>query len=438
MSKVTLDFNTRIGDMKIMHAVNNGPCVAGNVQRRGNDHTYSAARFPYARNHDAAFFAGYGGEHTVDVHAIFPNFDADVNDPASYDFACTDNYIKQTYDCGTGVFYRLGSKIEHGVKKYGTKAPKSFEKWAQICEHIIAHYNKGWADGFNYGIKYWEIWNEPDLINDDGSSPCWQGTEEEFFDLYEIASKHLKSKFPEAKIGGPASVGDEEFMRRFLERMKKVKAPLDFFSYHWYWTEPKDMSAKCTRIRKMLDEIGFNTAETILNEWNYVRGWLDEFVYSIEQIISMKGAAFNAACMLECQNTPGIDMFMYYDARPTAFNGLFDMYTYRPLKGYYAFYHFADLYGLKNQYKSETDDEDVYVVCAKDGDKAAIMLTYYSENDNKGAKFIDIETDGFDLEGAKILVTDKDQTDAVYPYSAFENGKITIRLERNSILYIEK
>ena len=438
MSTVKIDFSTKIANMKIMHAVNNGPIPAGNVQTRGNSDAYAKARFPYARNHDAAFHAGYGGEHTVDVHAIFPNFDADVNDPASYDFACTDLYIKQTYDCGTSVFYRLGSKIEHGVKKLGTKVPKSFEKWAQICEHIIAHYNKGWADGFNYGIEYWEIWNEPDLINDDGSSPCWQGTEEEFFSLYEIASKHLKLKFPEAKIGGPASVGDEEFMRRFLERMKKVNAPLDFFSYHWYWTEPKDMSAKCTRIRKMLDEIGFKDTETVLDEWNYVRGWLDEFVYSIEQIISMKGAAFNAACMLECQNNPGIDMIMYYDARPTAFNGLFSMYTYRPLKGYYAFYQFADLYELKNQYKAESDDDDIYVVCAKDGDKEAIMLTYYSENDNKGAKFIDIEADGFDFTKAKILVTDENSTMSPLVRATASLGKLTIRLERNSILYIEK
>jgi hypothetical protein len=129
---------------------------------------------------------------------------------------------------------------------------------------------------------------------------------------------------------------------------------------------------------------------------------------------------------------------MYYDARPTAFNGLFSMYTYRPLKGYYAFYHFADLYELKNQYKSETDDDDVYAVCAKDGDKEAIMLTYYSENDNKGAKFIDIEADGFDFANAKILVTDENSTMSPLVRATASLGKLTIRLERNSILYIEK
>ena len=32
---------------------------------------YRAARIPFARTHDAAFCADYGGEHTVDISAIF-------------------------------------------------------------------------------------------------------------------------------------------------------------------------------------------------------------------------------------------------------------------------------------------------------------------------------------------------------------------------------
>ena len=45
------------------------------------------------------------------------NFDADVEDPASYDFAVTDAYIANIQACGSETFYRLGSKIEHIVKK---------------------------------------------------------------------------------------------------------------------------------------------------------------------------------------------------------------------------------------------------------------------------------------------------------------------------------
>ena len=66
-------------------------------------------------NHNAAFYHGYGGEDTVDVHRIFRSFAADENDPASYDFRATDEYVKRTEVSGTHMFYRLGATIEHGI-----------------------------------------------------------------------------------------------------------------------------------------------------------------------------------------------------------------------------------------------------------------------------------------------------------------------------------
>ena len=438
MSSITLNFEKTAGKIKVMHAVNNGPVVAGKDQTRGNQDAYRAARIPYARTHDASFWAGYGGEHTVDVHAIFPNFDADVNDPASYDFACTDKYMEEIITYGTEPFYRLGSKIEHEVKKYGTKKPRDFRKWAEICEHIIRHYTEGWADGFRYKMEYWEIWNEPDLDTDDSTNKrCWGGTEAEFAEMYVIAAKHLKSCFPHLKIGGPASAGDEAWMKRFLERIAKENTPLDFFSYHWYWTQPDDLSIKCTRVRKLLTEMGYPHAETILNEWNYVRGWTDEFVYSIEQIIGIKGAAFVSACMSACQRNPDIDMLMYYDARPGAFNCLFDFYTMRPLKGYYPFYLYSKLYELGTCAESVSDDPDLYAVAAKDGDRFAAMITYYTENDDKSAKTFTLDVSGIDLTRVRFTLTDKDNTLTERSDLRFENGRLILRLERNSILFME-
>ena len=61
---------------------------------------------------------------------IFPNFDADENDPASYDFACTDEAILVCLDAGTETFYRLGQTIENQIKKHHTLPPKDFKKWA--------------------------------------------------------------------------------------------------------------------------------------------------------------------------------------------------------------------------------------------------------------------------------------------------------------------
>ena len=439
MSKVVVDFGKELGKIKVMHAVNNGPSVSGSDQTRGNQDAYKACRIPYARTHDASFYSVYGGNHTVDVNFIFTNFDSDVNDPESYDFACTDRYMKQIIDSGAKPYFRLGSRIEHEVKKYNTFPPKDFKKWAEICEHIIAHYTEGWADGFYYDMKHWEIWAEPDLdLNEEHNKRLWQGTEAEFNELFITAAKHLKGRFPHLKIGGPASAGDEEWMARFLPEIKKADTPLDFFSYHWYWTQPRDMTDKCTRVRALLDKCGYEKAEAHLNEWNYVRGWDTDFVYSIKQIIGMKGAAFNMACMSAAQKCPDVDMLMYYDARPSEWNGLFDFYTLEPIKGYYAFYTFANLYEMGTEVLSSSDDENVYVVGAKGHGRQGAAITYYTENDNEGTKTVELEIKGENPRNFKFYLVDENHTfTETKPYEIDESG-VTMLLQRNSFVYVER
>ena len=89
MITVKTDFSSMIGPIKPMNSVGNGPFTK-RPHTRSNTDLYADAHFPMARTHDAAFFTAYGGEHSVDVSNIFPNFDADENDPASYDFWLTD------------------------------------------------------------------------------------------------------------------------------------------------------------------------------------------------------------------------------------------------------------------------------------------------------------------------------------------------------------
>ena len=385
MAKITVSFNQAAGRIKPMHAVNNGPARAGSDQTRGNMDTWIAAGIPYARNHDAAFCAAYGGEHCVDIGNIFPDFDADVNDPASYDFLLTDIYCQTIMDGGTKVFYRLGNKIEHWAKKYGTLAPKDFQKWAEICEHIIRHYTEGWANGYHWDMEYWEIWNEPDLDPDDSKNKrTWGGTAAEFFELYRITALHLKKCFPHLKIGGPAlAYNVYDWMDNFLASMTEgERVPIDFFSWHIYTIDPEEMIQRENIVREKLDRFGYTKTESICNEWNYVKNWDTLFVYSIEQIISMKGAAFNAACMLASQQST-MDMLMYYDARiDTCFNGLFDFYTLRPIKGYYSVRMFNELFEMKQAVTCDAEGKGVYAAAAKAEDgSTAVMFCYYTDED---------------------------------------------------------
>lgn len=382
-ANISVDFSEITGRIKPMHSVNNGPIVdRAHAASASNAIWFTKAGIPFARNHDANFAPNYGAPHTVDIIAIFPNFDADENDPASYDFHLTDEYNANIMYSQTKVYYRLGNKIEHQSKRYGALPPKDPHKWARICEHIIRHMNEGWADGTHLGIEYWEIWNEPDL-----HPQCWDGPDEAFYDLFDITARHLKSCFPHLKIGGPAvtSTCNHGFlvpMFDYLTRNPDDPTPLDFFSFHIYATTPEQIAEQPAIARALLDRYSYPHAETILNEWNYVRGWdTPGLRYSYSVIPALKGSAFVASTILSCQKTC-LNHLMYYDARiRTSWNGLFDEITYEPLKPYYAIYAFGQLYRLGLEVLNVSDTASVYsgAAISEDQNKAAIVITHYED-----------------------------------------------------------
>ena len=387
--KIAVDFAHSCGKIKPMHSVNNGPVYKLTAdQRLSNLDLYRDAGIPFARTHDASFCATYGGPHTVDVNMIFPDFSRDPEDPEAYDFQLTDEYMQIIGLAGTEVFYRLGSRIEHESKKYGTLPPPDFHKWAVVCEHIIRHMNEGWADGHRFGIKYWEIWNEPDLGWKDPDpimKKCWGGTKEEFFELYDISAKHLKKCFPNLKIGGPAVTYPlNDWSRDFLKYVSEKSAPLDFFSWHMYTNTVDKIRGVEHDTRKLLDSYGFEDTESILNEWNYVKGWVgDDWDYSLTNERGLKGSAFTAAVMETSQHAP-LDHLMYYDARPCGMNGLFKPYQpSKALKGYYPFRMFNTLYRLGEDVKVTPDNDSHILACAAKGeDGYAVMVTHFNDDDS--------------------------------------------------------
>ena len=478
---VVVDHDTVVRPIRPMNAICNGPSVKkpGGDQKRGNFEEYAAARIPFARTHDSINCVS-GGAHTCDISAVFPNFEADETDPKNYDFVFTDHYLDNIRRAGTEIFFRLGQTIEHGPKKYGIFAPKNYGKWARICEHIIRHYNEGWGWGLDnapttrniaysnqFNIVYWEIWNEADLdAYDDEKNPNrnprnWVGTVTNFFELYETTAKHLKGKFPHLKIGGPSQAGNNPWMFRFLSYCRDRKVPLDFYSWHCYARNPVHIAERSAYIRERLDEYGFVKTESILNEWNYVKGWVDDWVYSMRVIsgdMNLKGAAFIASAMVQCQNEP-VDMLMFYNSRGSM-NALFDGTTMWPKKGYYPFYLWSKLSDLGSQValdvtqsvgadsdantgnvekKDKAASGQFAAVAAKGANgKGAVFIARYSDDDNSTdiAK-VTIRVAGKSLAGACCLLTDMARTCTEVPVVANADGSAIIRMHPNSFALIE-
>ncbi len=386
-NKISVDFSSSVGKVKPMHCVNNGPVYKfASDQRITNMEEYREAGIPFARTHDANLNTTYGGPYSVDTYAIFPNFDADVDDPASYDFICTDEYLRAIDAAGTKIFYRLGVSIEHHAKKHNTKPPKDYLKWAKICEHIIRHYTEGWADGFYYDIQYWEIWNEPE-----NGAVTWDAPREEFINFFGVTYRYLKTTFPNLKIGGPATTGP--WFEGFTEKVLKAPGmPIDFYSWHNYESDPLSLAQTARNVRKKLDDLGMTETESILDEWNYVLGWVGEdWERSLLAERSLKGSAFIASTICDCQYVP-LDMLMYYDARGNCgMNGMFEAFTQKPLKGYTPFHMFNRLYRL-GEAVSVKGCENIHLAAAKneDGD-GAVMLSHYNKDETTYGKAVTVE-----------------------------------------------
>lgn len=212
--ELSVDPAVEIDTIKPVNAVNCGPTRPSDHE--GNFKDYRAANIPYARTHDMNHSYSYGGPHALDMSALFPNFDADENDPKSYDFALTDETLSWMFAAGTEPFFRLGTSIEPWSKNYTIFPPKDNAKWARVAEHVIAHYTEGWANGKKWKITYWEIWNEPDRRT------MWTGSPEQFTAFFVTVAKHLKTRFPHLKIGGPAMANPFAFKSLFLRRNRET------------------------------------------------------------------------------------------------------------------------------------------------------------------------------------------------------------------------
>jgi hypothetical protein len=372
-----VDFAVPNGTVKPLHGVNNGPVTNGSLMDVSEN--YRELAIPWVRIHDS----NCPHPREVDIPQIFPDENADPENPANYDFSRTDTYLKSILDIGAKIVYRLGTSIEHTPVKYYIYPPKDFTRWAKVCIGIIKHYNHGWANGFNYGISHWEIWNEPE------GPQMWLGTEEQYLELYAVASTMIKKFDHTIKIGGFASADPRGSMvLHFLEYCRKHDLPLDFFSWHSYAHMPSTIESNAIMIRSLLDRYGFKTTESHLNEWNLWPDWemnrlsrSDQAHYRRDRFERQKnevGASFSVSTLIRLQDAK-VDVANYFDGQPhNYYCGLFDLYGV-PQKTYTAFHAFRTLldYPERVQTQSKDDCVDSLAVIDSNRNRATILLAKY-------------------------------------------------------------
>ncbi len=401
---IRVDARHKTGVIKPLHGVNGGPMCQGGIVDLSKYHR--ALGIPATRVHDANWPRG----DVVDVHAIFPVFEADPEVATNYRFATTDDYLQAITAVGSKVMYRLGESCELSKTKYWVKQPPDFNHWSQICLGIIRHYNEGWANGFHLGIEYFEIWNEVEI-----GKMMWSGKKEEYHRLYATAAKTIKNRYPALKIGGPAAAGTlrmkdgqleiPKFVRDFLDTCKREAAPLDFFTWHQYSLTPTGEVPVAMALRRVLDDYGFTKTEMHFNEWNYLPGGAMDPLWSRDSerltnffggIGSMQAAAFDACMLLAMQDTP-VDMMNYYSG-DTSFFGMFTTYGL-PKRPYYSFLAFKALVDHPARVAvdgGKPDELHAMAGLAPDNRELALVVANYQSPHRR----FDIELQGVPWSGA--------------------------------------
>ena len=452
---VKVDFNVKTGK-KVMplHGFNSGPMT--------KVFTYDArpwfvkGGFPYVRLHDVEY--PYGSGEFVDIPCIFKNFDADVNDPASYNFANTDEYIRQSLNVGSKIIFRLGVSIEHSPHKRYIDPPKDYMKWAQICEHIIRHYNEGWANGYEWNIEYWEIWNEPDLHDDQPHElrTTWGGSLDEFVELYVVAARHLKGCFPHLKIGGCGFAAPyKEFINEFYKKISAItpRVPLDFHSWHYYGATPSAYIPRASQVREMLREHGYGDVETLLDEWNLMYRWgpRENQSPSYPAMKDERGASFYAGTLCVLQEHTDTAVATCFEADVVKeFCGIFDvdqmciggltkeslgnyLATLKPTKGFYAFMRYNTLYRMGNQVQLEGTSDDLFATAASGENGNGLLIA----NPGDTEQTVQLKLAGVSGTLA-VRLTDKTHTDEriteITPSK--DSISMTLGLKPHSFVYI--
>ncbi len=303
VKEFSVDFNSVLGTIKPLTGVTAGPGDALQGYKdahitmiRTNDY-YGPCDFPTY----SEFFSN---------GSINPNFDP--TDPGQYHWKSTDDILSVHYANGFETFFRLGISFNLTKKSPYWDPPydygdTTYTNISEVFKRTVMHYNDGWDNGFHYGIKYWNIWTEPD-----GGFWNRSVSDTTYYRMYTDVSKTLKNYDATLKVGGPgllsgSVVSKRPWVNHFIDYCRTHDAPLDFLSWHLYSQHnPYAVQVYADYIRGLLDDAGFTETENVISESNISLGH-DNYPY----VNTPRHAAWFASMLITAQNAPLDRLIMY-------------------------------------------------------------------------------------------------------------------------------
>lgn len=457
---LTVNFDREIGKIRPeLHSAGFGPQICSCPQE--DIDAIKSMGFKASRTHDWALLNP--NQRVCDYHHIFPLMHLDAKEPKNYVFGPTDYLLKLTREkVGHDIFFRLGPSIEISGPDvhFNALIPEDFDKVAEVFAATVRHYNRGWANGLNWGIKYWEIWNEPDHnsmwhLRDDQKAAVAdpvarkQLRQDLFVKFFVKCLKRLKSEFPDIKVGGPAFCNMAKNVGYFtdiLNACKEAGVAPDFISWHNYTGDPKEMMDAIEKGQELCDSFGLKDCELIINEWHYMGPFTWKELRSHDPEVRKRvfsgpasqngidSSCFNITMLSKFQ-TSKLDQAYYYGCRNDGLFGFKDVDKVKN-KVYYGLKMFGDFIKERTLICESSGTTNVTVFASKDagGNRKAMLVTDYRSS---SAGEISVEISGVPA-NAEIRAWVHDYTRNFEPVPVrFEDGKVVLKkADANSAAYL--
>ena len=214
----------------------------------------------------------------------------------SANWQIVDECIRRLLDRGVNPMFTTSfcpSQMASGpttvfTTKARTSPPKDDASWTALVSDGVRHAIRMW------GIDvvrswYFEVWNEPNLGGKDVSSGFFGGDQKDFFHLWDLTWRAIKSVDSQLRVGGP-SAARAEWVAELLEHSRKAGTEPDYIITHCYNNDsesqplspfagpqedrinksPNFFNGVVRGTRSLLDSLGFR-GEVHWNEWG--RSW---------------------------------------------------------------------------------------------------------------------------------------------------------------------
>lgn len=131
--------------------------------------------------------------------------------------------------------------------------PNDIKDWQVFIRTLVTHYKDK--------VKYWEIWNEPDI------QKFWKGTPEEYINLQKISYEIIKEVDPSIKVLSAGLDGNgEKYLDKLLDL--NLASYCDIIAFHPYGNSPEK---SVERVKNFLSIMGKHNVKKPL--WFTEIGW---------------------------------------------------------------------------------------------------------------------------------------------------------------------